>query len=71
MTFPFYTCAMPEPVYQFSVHIGTLCGTRDTNVHKLGAKLGIDPARDVAHDQRQGDADQGVGCRAGEVRPGD
>jgi hypothetical protein len=35
---------MPEPVYAFSQHIGTLCVTHDTNVHKLGAKLGIDPA---------------------------
>jgi hypothetical protein len=36
---------MPEPkVYEFSKHIGALCVTRDTNVHKLGAKLGIDPA---------------------------
>jgi transcriptional regulator with XRE-family HTH domain len=35
---------MPEPkVYEFSKHIGALCVTRDTNVHKLGAKLGIDP----------------------------
>jgi hypothetical protein len=32
---------MPEPkVYAFSQHIGTLCVTHDTNVHKLG----IDPA---------------------------
>jgi hypothetical protein len=36
---------MPESkVYAFSQHIGTLCVTHDTNVHKLGAKLGIDPA---------------------------
>jgi transcriptional regulator with XRE-family HTH domain len=35
---------MPEPkVYEFSKHIGALCVTRDTNVHKLGAKLGVDP----------------------------
>jgi hypothetical protein len=35
---------MPEPkVYAFSQHIGALCVTRDTNLHKLGAKLGIDP----------------------------
>jgi hypothetical protein len=35
---------MPEPkVYEFSKHIGALCVTRDTSVHKLGAKLGIDP----------------------------
>jgi transcriptional regulator with XRE-family HTH domain len=35
---------MPEPkVYEFSKHIGALCVTRDTNVHKLGARLGIDP----------------------------
>jgi transcriptional regulator with XRE-family HTH domain len=32
------------PVYAFSQHICTLCVTHDTNVHKLGAKLGIDPA---------------------------
>jgi hypothetical protein len=36
---------MPDPkVYEFSKHIGALCVTRDTNVHKLGAKLGVDPA---------------------------
>jgi hypothetical protein len=36
---------MPEPmVYLFSQHIGNLCVSHDTNVHKLGAKLGIDPA---------------------------
>jgi transcriptional regulator with XRE-family HTH domain len=35
---------MNEPVYAFSQHVGTLCVTHDTNVHKLGAKLGIDPA---------------------------
>ncbi len=36
--------ALPEPkVYGFSKHIGALCVTRDTNVHKLGVKLGIDP----------------------------
>jgi transcriptional regulator with XRE-family HTH domain len=35
---------MPDPKpYEFSKHIGALCVTRDTNVHKLGAKLGIDP----------------------------
>jgi hypothetical protein len=35
---------MPEPkVYEFSKHIGALCVTRDTNVFKLGAKLGVDP----------------------------
>jgi hypothetical protein len=35
---------MPEPkVYAFSQHIGAPCVTRDTNLHKLGAKLGIDP----------------------------
>jgi transcriptional regulator with XRE-family HTH domain len=31
-------------VYDFSQHIGTLCVTHNTNVHKLSAKLGIDPA---------------------------
>ena len=32
---------MPDPKpYEFSKHIGALCVTRDTNVHKLGAKLG-------------------------------
>jgi hypothetical protein len=32
---------MPKPkVYAFSQHIGNLCVTHDTNVHKLG----IDPA---------------------------
>jgi len=30
-------------VYEFSKYIGELCVTRDTNVYKLGAKLGIDP----------------------------
>jgi hypothetical protein len=36
---------MPKfKVYAFSQHIGNLCVTHDTNVHKLGAKLGIDPA---------------------------
>ena len=36
---------MREPkVYEFSKHIGALCVKRDTNVHKLGAKLGVDPA---------------------------
>jgi hypothetical protein len=35
---------MPPPkVYTFSQHIGALCVTRDTNVYKLGAKLGIEP----------------------------
>jgi transcriptional regulator with XRE-family HTH domain len=35
---------MPEPKpYEFSKHIGALCVARDTNVHNLGAKLGIDP----------------------------
>jgi hypothetical protein len=35
---------MPESkVYEFSKYIGTLCVTRDTNVHKLGEKLGVDP----------------------------
>ena len=36
---PVVTCK----VYEFSKHIGALCVKRDTNVHKLGAKLGIDP----------------------------
>jgi hypothetical protein len=31
-------------VHGFSQHLGTLCVTRDTNVHKLGAKLGVDPS---------------------------
>jgi transcriptional regulator with XRE-family HTH domain len=35
---------MPDKVNAFSQHIGTLCVTHDTNVHELGAKLGIDPA---------------------------
>jgi hypothetical protein len=30
-------------VYDFSKHIGALCVTRDTDVYKLGAKLGLDP----------------------------
>jgi hypothetical protein len=35
---------MPEPkVYEFSKHIGALCVTRDTNVYKLGGKLGVEP----------------------------
>jgi hypothetical protein len=35
---------MPEPkVYEFSKHVGALCVARDTNVFKLGAKLGVDP----------------------------
>ena len=35
---------MPEPkVFEFSKHIGAICVTRDTNVHELGAKLGVDP----------------------------
>jgi hypothetical protein len=33
---------MPEP-YQFSTFIETLCVKHQTNVHKLGATLGIDP----------------------------
>jgi hypothetical protein len=38
-----YTAAMPKlKVYAFSQHIGNLCVTHDTNVHK--AKLGTDPA---------------------------
>jgi hypothetical protein len=42
---------MPKlKVYAFSQHIGNLCVTHDTKVHKLGAKLGIDPARAVAQD---------------------
>jgi transcriptional regulator with XRE-family HTH domain len=36
-----YNPAMPP--YTFSTHVGALCVTRDTNVHKLGEKLGIDP----------------------------
>jgi hypothetical protein len=36
-------CSMPDKVYGLSQHLGTLCVTHDTNVHKLGAKLGIDP----------------------------
>ena len=36
---------MPDQkVYEFSKHIGALCVTRGTDVYKLGAKLGIDPA---------------------------
>jgi hypothetical protein len=27
----------------FAVHIGTLCVTTDRNVHKMGAKIGIEP----------------------------
>ena len=35
---------MTEPkVYEFSKHIGALCVRANTNVHKLGEKLGIDP----------------------------
>jgi len=35
---------MPEPkVYEFSKHIGALRVTRGTDVHKLGAGLGVDP----------------------------
>jgi hypothetical protein len=42
---------MPKlKVYAFSQHIGNLCVTHDTKVHKLGAKLGIDPAELVAQD---------------------
>jgi hypothetical protein len=42
---------MPKlKVYAFSQHIGNLCVTHGTKVHKLGAKLGIDPARAVAQD---------------------
>jgi hypothetical protein len=29
--------------FQFSTFIGTLCVTRQTDVHKLGTKLDIDP----------------------------
>jgi hypothetical protein len=34
---------LESKVYEFSKRIGTLCVTRGTNVHQLGAKLGIDP----------------------------
>jgi hypothetical protein len=35
---------MPErKVYEFSRHIGALCATRETDVYKLGERLGIDP----------------------------
>jgi hypothetical protein len=37
-----YTAAMPLH-FQFNTFIGTLCVTRDTDVHKLGPKLDIDP----------------------------
>jgi hypothetical protein len=30
-------------IYEFSKHVGALCVKRDTNVIKLGVKLGIDP----------------------------
>lgn len=37
---------MQEPkVYKFSKRIGALCVMRDTDVHTLGAALGIDPMR--------------------------
>jgi hypothetical protein len=37
-----YTAAMPLH-FQFNTFIGTLCVTRDTDVHKLAPKLDIDP----------------------------
>jgi hypothetical protein len=36
--------AEPSKPYQLSSFIGTLCVTHDTNVHKLRARLGVDPA---------------------------
>jgi hypothetical protein len=40
---------MPEPlVYEFSKHIVALCVRANTNVFKLGEKLGIDPAELLA-----------------------
>jgi hypothetical protein len=39
-----YTPAMPPPkVYAFPEYIRELCVKRCTNVHALGAKLGVDP----------------------------
>jgi hypothetical protein len=38
----------------------------DTNVHKLGAKLGIDPAELLRMISGKGDVNRGGGCRAGE-----
>jgi hypothetical protein len=58
---------MPEPkVYEFSKHIGALCVQRDTNVHKLGAKLGMDPMELLRMINGKGGADQGGSGRTGE-----
>jgi putative sterol carrier protein len=32
-----------DRVNAFAVHIGTLCVTKDTDVRKMGATIGIDP----------------------------
>lgn len=54
---------MPQPkVYEFSKHIGPLCVTRDTDVYKLGARLGVDPL-ELPDDRRQRDADQNIRLR--------
>jgi hypothetical protein len=40
---------MREPkVYQFSTFVGTLCVTRDTNIHRLAVTLGVDAAELLA-----------------------
>ena len=58
---------MPDPKpYEFSKHIGALCVTRDTNVHKLGAKLGIDPMELLRMMNGKGDDNQGGHRRVGE-----
>jgi hypothetical protein len=57
---------MPEStVYEFSKHIGALCVKRDTDVSKLGPRLGIEPMGPAGHDQRPGGTDEGRDCRAG------
>jgi hypothetical protein len=56
----FYTAAMavlPKP-YRFSTYVGDLRVTRDTDVFKLSAKLGVDPIRVASHGQRQGGGDE-------------
>jgi hypothetical protein len=43
---------MPEP-HELSKCIGALCAKRDTDIYKLGPKLGIEPKDQLAMINRQ------------------
>jgi hypothetical protein len=58
---------MPEPkVYEFNEHICGLGATRDTDVSRPGAKLGIDPGKLFQTVKGKGGADQGSNQQSGE-----